>query len=158
MITFRFWVAFAVAPAVSAAVFCVYLLFSASPNAQDLLGGFLLASVVTYAHAILLGVPAMLVLGHMHRLTRLSVLVASFLIGVLPVAILISYSEITTTTGAFSVNGVWHRIGGRLTLAGWISNVEGILLCGVLGLVAGIFLWSLSGASANNALEQTRDE
>jgi hypothetical protein len=157
MTTSRFWVAFALSPAAAAAAFCVYLLLSDSPSAYDLLGGFVLASLVTYAHAIVLGLPVILILWHFRRLTRLTMLAASFLVGALPFAIFTVYSEITDTSGSATINGVAHRVDGRLTLAGWLSSIEGVLLCGAFGAVAGIFLWWLSNASANKALERARE-
>jgi hypothetical protein len=156
MTTGRFWVAFTFAPAVAAAAFCVLLILTDSPSAYDVLGGFVLASLVTYAHAIVLGLPVILILRHLHRFTRLTVVAATFLIGALPVALFTAYSQITNRSGTFTVNGVAQQVDGRLTLAGWLSNIEGVLMCGAFGAVAGIFLWWLSGASANNALEQTR--
>jgi hypothetical protein len=84
-------------------------------------------------------------------------LAASFLVGALPFAIFTVYSEITDTSGSATINGVAHRVDGRLTLAGWLSSIEGVLLCGAFGAVAGIFLWWLSNASANKALERARE-
>ena len=88
----------------------------------------MLASIVTYAHAIVLGLPAILVLRHLGRLGRSSVHSTSFLTVLFPIAIFSLYSGIRSSSG--------------------LASLEGILLCGGLGLVAGIFAvgWWLVGS------------
>jgi len=119
---------------------------------DSLLLVFFFASLVTYLHAILLGIPLAICLMRLHWLTLLRVLLAGALIGALPVSAWTIYNELRSdSASSSSFGGVEHRIDGRLTRAGWISTIEGVLMFGALGMLAGGVWWWLSGASACGA-------
>lgn len=144
----RLSLAFILAPAVPVVLYCLPGLF-AGESINRLLPFFYFGSVVTYAHAIVLGVPAALVLGRFRRLTLARVLGTAFLIGALPFTGWTIYNEVTMPPGAgYTVNSEVLRVDGQLTRSGWISVFQGIGLCGLLGLAAGLFWWWISGASA----------
>ena len=156
MTPLRTTLAFVVAPAVPAiAVTLPGVLFGA-PLASAF-SVLILASAVTYAHAIVLGVPTALVLIRTKRLTFPRVLGAAFLIGTLPYIAMITYLEITIPPGSsFTWNLEPHRIDGHLTRAGWVSIIDGVVMYGVLGLICGLIWWWIAGASANNPLQPTQ--
>lgn len=148
MSVLRLSVAFIVAPAVPVVLYCLPGLF-AGESISKLLPFIYFGSVVAYAHAILLGVPAAAILARLRRLTPGRVLAAAFLIGALPFTGWTIYNEITMPPGAgFTFNSEVLRVDGQLTTAGWISILQGIGVCGLLGLAAGLAWWWISGAYA----------
>jgi hypothetical protein len=157
MTPIRVALAFIVAPAIPAAALSIpELLFGATLKSTFPI--FILVSIVTYSHAILLGIPTVFILTRLHRLTLIRVLGTAFLIGALPVTAWTIYNEITMPLGSsYTYNWVPHRIDSQLTAAGWKSTIDGIVMCGVIGLVAGIAWWWISGASANSPLKPTHE-
>lgn len=140
----RLALAYALAPAVPAVVVCLPGILFAG-DVDGVFRMFLLASAVSYGHALVLGVPVAVVLMRRGPLTRSRVLGAGFLIGSLPLATLMAYSELVTPfSGSSSFIGVVHRIDGHLTTSAWISMVEGILTFGVYGAGAGLVWWWLA--------------
>ena len=139
---FRFVAAFLVAPAAPALLTSAPVLLTAAPS---FLVVFLLACFVTYTHAIVLGLPAALLLGRARPLGLWRVLGAAFLIGVLPFGAFNLYHELTMSPGAgYTANDVVLREDGRLTGAGLANLAAGILQCGVLGAVAGLVWWLIA--------------
>jgi len=157
MTPFRLALAFILAPAVPAIAYCLPGIVFGAPL-DSLFSVFISTSVVTYGHAILLGIPTAVVLTRLNRLTLFRVLGAAFLIGALPFAALVTYNEITMAPGLSSeFNFVPRRIDGHLTRAGWVSIIDGVVMCGIFGMIAGVVWWWVSGASAINPLQPTRE-
>ena len=106
---------------------------------------FLMACVVTYAHALLLGIPIACVLGRRNALTLPRVVFAAFLVGAMPFGAFTLYQEATMPPGAgYSANGIVIREAGRLTSAGWRQAVLSILQLGALGAAAGLVWWAIA--------------
>jgi hypothetical protein len=141
----RFTAAFLFAPSVPALIFVAPALWMGAPPASAW-SVFVLVSVVTYAHAIVLGVPSTFwLLSRRTSLTWLRVVVAAFLIGALPLGVLTLYQESTIPLGTgYEANGVVHRDNGRLTSAGLQSAVLGVLQVGGLGAVTGLVWWLIA--------------
>lgn len=153
MIRTRLLLAFALAPAIPAAIVVLPGFFFGA-SVSDVASFFCVVSVVTYGHTILLGAPLALLLIRLRRLNLRHVLVAAFLAGAVPIGAFVLYQEITMPPGSgYESNSVILRADGRLTPAGLISAITGVLQCGLLGLVAGLGWWWLLGAAANNALK-----
>ncbi len=97
------------------------------PAVLGLLGGFpfaLWSAIVTYGHAIVFGLPIYLLLRQRRWLTPSTVLIGSFLIGVIPSAI---FFAAMPRSGGFISNGVVIVENGHLTTAGLIDVVAGPL-------------------------------
>ena len=136
--------AFLVAPATPALIFVALAALANAPLAS-VWPMLALVSVVTYAHALVLGLPVAWLLNRSSSLTLLRVVVAAFLIGALPFGALTLYQEATIPRGAgYSENGVVLRDDGRLTPAGVKNAVLGVLELGGLGLAAGIIWWLIA--------------
>jgi len=151
----KFVFAFLVAPGLIAAMFCMPSLLSGD-NIQSLYSLFLITSMVTYGHAIFLGIPVVILFNKFSLFSRSLVLGTSFLIGALPVTVFTIYREITMPSGAgYISNGIVHRVDGKLTAAGWYSAIELIFFCGVLGSSAGLIWWFIARKSANNSTRST---
>jgi hypothetical protein len=157
MSALRLTFAFILAPLVPVAVYCApSLLFDANINA--LLAVVWISGLVTYGHAILLGIPAAIVLVRLRRLTLPRVLGAAFLIGAIPYTVWTIYNEVTMPPGgSFTANFEVLRIDGHLTRKGWVSIIDGIVLCGVLGMATGLVWWWIARASANKPLQPIQE-
>ncbi len=104
-----------------------------------------LVSFVTYAHAIVLGLPFTWLLSRDSPLTWLRVVIAAFLIGAVPFGSLMLYQEITISPGSGYVsNGEVLREDGRLTIAGLRSTIFGVLQTGGLGAITGFVWWLIA--------------
>lgn len=129
----RIIVAFLIAPGLTALAVGTYL------QPDMLLPYASAAAMVTYAHALLLGVPAFLLLRH--RLNAPTIAGTSFAIGALPVLILVS-----ANTGDYSmVNGKVLVEAGRTTWAGYVANLETAAVGGILGLATGVVWMAIAG-------------
>lgn len=140
----RFFAAFMVAPVTPAFIVVVPALLMGAPlpSAWTM---FALVGLVTYAHAIALGLPAVWLLSRGSSLTLLRAVGAAFVIGVLPLGGLVLYQELTMPPGAgYEANGVVLRDDGRLTGAGLWSAVSGVLQGGALGTVTGLVWWLIA--------------
>ena len=136
--------AFLIAPATPALIAVVPALLFDAPTAS-VWSLFVLTSVVTYAHAIVLGLPAAWLLSRKIPLTMLRVIVAAFLIGALPFGCLMLYQESTIPPGAgYEQNGVVLRDDGHITSAGLRNAVVGVLQSGGLGAVTGLVWWLIA--------------
>ena len=137
-------IAFVVAPATPALITVIPALFTDTP-VQSVWGMFMLVSIVTYAHAVVLGVPAALLLSRKGTLTWFRVVGAAFLIGALPLGALTLYQEFTIPPGAgYEANGVVLRTDGRLTSAGQKSAIFGVLQGGGFGAATGLVWWFIA--------------
>jgi hypothetical protein len=140
----RFIAAFMVAPATPALIAVVpgLLMGAPLPSAWTM---FALVSLVTYAHAVGLGLPAAWLLSRGSSLTLLRAVGAAFVIGVLPLGGLVVYQELTMPPGAgYEANGVVLRDDGRLTGAGLRSAVSGVVQGGALGAATGLVWWLIA--------------
>jgi hypothetical protein len=141
----RVFAAFLVAPALPAAIFVIPALLTGTPLASAWTI-VVMVSFVTYAHAIVLGLPSAWLLNRGGPLTWLRVVIAAFFIGALPFGGLTLYQEATISPGSGYVsNGVVLRDDGRLTSAGLRSAVFGVLQIGSLGAVTGLLWWLIAG-------------
>jgi hypothetical protein len=142
----RLFSALLVAPATPALVTAAPGLLSGA-SATSVLSIFAVASFVTYAHAVVLGVPAAWLLGRSSPLTLPRVVIAAFLIGALPLCGFTLHQEITMPLGAaYEANGVVIRDDGRLTSAGLRDAVAGVLMAGAFGAATGLVWWLIAKA------------
>lgn len=141
---FRVFAAFLLAPVVPVAMFVVPALFMGT-TVSSALSIAVLISFVTYAHAIVLGLPWTWLLSRRRPLTLLRVVVAAFLIGAVPFGSLTLYQEITISPGSGYVsNGEVLRADGSLTTAGLRSAIFGVLQTGGLGALTGLVWWVIA--------------
>jgi hypothetical protein len=138
----RFFTAFLIAPLAPVLLFVIPSLLT---GGSGVLGILLLASFVTYAHALILGAPVACLLVWRKQLTLWRVVGAAFLIGALPFAGFSLYQESTMSPGAgYISNGVALRENGHLTNAGLRSAVFSVLQCGLLGSATGFVWWLIA--------------
>jgi len=129
----RIVAAFLIAPGLTALVVGMFL------RLDEFLAYASVAAVVTYAHALILGLPAYLLLRN--RLNVPTVAGASFAIGALPVFVLASINM-----GDYSmVNGKVLVEGGRTTWAGYVANLDTATVGGLLGLATGAIWLAIAG-------------
>jgi len=146
----RLILASAVAPAVPALILSAFIVgMTIAAGNFDRLGSDVafvafFAGVVSYAHAIVLGIPVALWLGRNGRLTLLPVLAYSALIGALPYSILMTWWELDENTGSVSFDGVAHTIDGTLTLDGWLNHAQVVLMFAGYGIASGLVWWWLA--------------
>ncbi len=95
------------------------------------------ASIVAFIHALALGLPAALALRHFGKLNLPYVLGGSFLIGALPVPLLVMLSRGSV---------------GALREAALLFGS-----CGILGLIAGYTWFCIADLSPDNSSERTRE-
>src|SRR5688572_25282811 len=93
-----------------------------------------IAAVVTFGHALVLGVPAYALLRHRGWLKPVAVLTASFLIGSIPVFAVLT----TNAAGDMTAGGVILVESGRITAAGHRENAQIAAIGGVIGAAAGV--------------------
>jgi hypothetical protein len=140
----RVFAAFLFAPVVPAAIFVVPNLLMGA-TVSNALSIVVLVSFVTYAHAIILGLPSAWLLSRGSPLTWLRVVVAAFLIGAVPFGALTLHQGITFSSGSGYVsNGEVLREDGRLTIAGLRSAILGVLQTGGLGAITGLVWWLIA--------------
>jgi hypothetical protein len=110
-----------------------------------------LAGLVTYAHAVLLGLPAAWALSRVGPLTLLRVVVAAFAVGAMPFGAFTLYQEVTMPLGSgYVADGVVLRENGHLTAAGLQSALVGIVEAGIFGAIAGLVWWFVAKPTARN--------
>jgi hypothetical protein len=136
--------AFIVAPSLLPAIFL-------------LLGGYpfaLWSAIVTYGHALLLGVPIFLWLRGRRWATPSHVLIGAFLIGAIPAAILFAAMP---RSGSFTADGIFLTESGRLTQAGVTELVATVLGLGILGALSGIVWLLIAGTNWRGAKKASSD-
>ncbi len=130
--------AFAMAPAVLAVL--VALLFLSWSAILPIMA-------VTYAHALVLGVPAFLLFRHRPWFGSAAVLIASFAIGLIPTAVIQFW--VSSFVG-FRQSGTDVLVeNGVITAAGVRSAVEMSVYAGLLGLAGGTVWLLIAGGPAN---------
>ena len=108
---------------------------------------FFVANVlfVAFAHVMLLGIPAFLLLRKWKRLHVRTISSAGFIAGAVPVAAF-SWPLRRDWTG-FSSGGNYHGHyvrfieDGTFTLYGWLSYVESVATFGLLGVLGAVVFW-----------------
>lgn len=108
----------------------------------------ILVFVVAMAHAVVLGLPAALVLLRKGRESALTALVAGFLIGALPLGLFFALSQPADFS---SVGGVPTSVQGIRTASGWIGIVQTAATLGVLGAIGGLSAWLCWKLTRQNA-------
>lgn len=143
------WFAIAVATLVSASVvpvvlLCVSLAIADWQDVKEGLPFFYISLLVSLAWVVALGLPAFFLLRFLRRERIATLLVAGFVSGGLPLAILRwpldsgSQSSYSTTWHGESVDMVKS---GVPTLYGWLSYLEGVAITGVLGAISAATFW-----------------
>lgn len=94
---------------------------------------------VALAHAVLLGVPAYLLLRPRLRVGFIACCIGGFAVGAVPLGILGLFT-MTMLTSA-STGGTPTVVNHVPTLAGWIEYAEGVGWAGLLGLIGGVAFW-----------------
>jgi len=97
------------------------------------------AAAVALAHAVVLGLPAYLVLRWFGRTRWWVSLVCGFTVGALPFAIY--FSPFDNAAGFSQVGDKVLVQDGVTTLAGWIDYAESIGGLGLLGMAGGLAAW-----------------
>ena len=140
----QIFAAFFIAPALPGFVLAGAAIWMGTPISSA--GSMLvLASIVTYAHAVVLGLPTAWLLYRYGPPTWVRVVVAAFLIGALPFACLTLYQESTISPGeGYEANGVVLRQDGHLTDAGMRSAILGVLQLGGVGAITGLLWWLIA--------------
>lgn len=123
-------------------------------------GGFLLALMVTSAHAVVLGLPLFLLLHLRGWVNATTAIVGGFVVGVLPIAAFtwpLNYPEFKTS--AWVGNYGQTIVDGAPTPAGWQQYADGALFFGGFGAFAGLifwaYLWLRRRMSPNNLMQPT---
>ena len=121
---------------------------------------FLVALMITSAHAVLLGLPLFLLLQMRGWVNVISAVAGGFLIGVLPVAAFtwpLRYPELQTS--AWAGNYGQTMVDGVPTLAGWQQYFDAALFFGGFGASAGLafwaYLWLRRRMSPSNLMQPT---
>jgi hypothetical protein len=102
-----------------------------------------IAWLVCLLHLILIGAPVFLLLKRRNGLRWVSVSLAGFLAGAVPLG-LIGYPA---RQDGYSSGATWHGKyvefyqGGEPTRYAWFSHFESCLLWGTLGVIAAVVLW-----------------
>ena len=143
------WFAVAVATFSSASVvpvilLCVSLVIADWQDIKQVLPVFYIPLLVSLAWVVVLGLPAFFLLRFLRRERITTLLMAGFVTGGLPLAIL-GWPLDPGSRSSFSTS--WH---GQLvdmvkdgvpTLYGWLSYLEGVAVTGVLGAISAATFW-----------------
>ncbi|MFZ6749353.1 hypothetical protein [Undibacterium sp. Ren11W] len=132
-------------------VFFVPTLFNgADILSMDVLRMSLFASVIATPFVILVGIPSLLILRRLNRLSSFIFAVIGFVVSSAAVALL---GWPGFTYSGYSSGGNWHGryvhfvVDGVTTTYGWLNYIEGVLMFGLHGLVGAIvlhFVWRCS--------------
>jgi hypothetical protein len=106
------------------------------------------ALVVAFAaaHLVVLGLPLFYLLWRFGRLSWLTVGLAGFFTGLIPIAVL---GWPLRTGSGFSSGGTWHGqyrefvVNGVPTMFGWLQYVEGLIFFGLHGLAGALAFYSV---------------
>ncbi|WP_300300411.1 hypothetical protein [Ferrovibrio sp.] len=104
------------------------------------------AFAVAFSHAVLLGIPLFLLVQARGLFNFFSAVAGGFLIGILPLGILIF--PINISGGSSSIDGVLMISDGLPTYAGWMGYFETILISGLFGALGGFAFWLTLKCSA----------
>jgi hypothetical protein len=100
-----------------------------------------IAFIIALVHAIALGLPGYLLLRRKNLVRWWTSGVCGFVVGCVPAAIITI--PIQLSNASFKADGVPMIVNGVVTLAGWISYIEGVLEFGAYGLSGGLAAWSV---------------
>lgn len=95
--------------------------------------------IVALGHVVVFGLPAAIVLQRLRLANIVTALIAGFLIGALPFALLMALSS----TGNLSIDGVVTVLDGRRTTAGWIELAKAAGVFGLFGTAGGLTAWAI---------------
>lgn len=106
---------------------------------------FLLPLVISFAHVFFLGIPAFFLGLYLRKIRWWSTIIASFIVGALPIAILtwpLRYPELQTTSRrAEGESIVYTMVDGMPTATGWSDYITLFTIAGMFGVVGGIAFW-----------------
>lgn len=111
-------------------------------------GFALLAFIVAFGHALLLGLPAALIFQKRGRDGILTAVAVGFLLGALPIGVLLALSG---PPDFASVDRVPTAIRGVRTGAGWVSIIQASGALGLFGAVGGLSAWAVWRIAARRA-------
>jgi hypothetical protein len=100
------------------------------------------AFVLCLAHALVLGLPCVLLLRAKDRLGIVSCAIAGFLVGAVPLGAFALTSMFVTHSA--SIDGTSTVVNGVPTLAGWIHYAHTVGVLGLFGLAGGLTFWAVS--------------
>jgi hypothetical protein len=131
----------ALAPALVAGL--SFIVLGASPRLALRLAAF--ALLLALAHVILLGIPAVLLLQRLHRISWVSSVLAGLMIGALPTAVWawpLRHAERGVTASDWNGHAlVATVVNGVPTWAGWMQYARLVALAGAFGAVGGVAFW-----------------
>lgn len=105
--------------------------------------------VVCLAHALVLGLPSVLLLRAIDRLGIVPCAVAGFFVGAVPFGLLALSSMFGVRSA--STGGTPTVVNGVPTLAGWIEYVHSVGFIGLFGLAGGLTFWTVAHVSGLSA-------
>ena len=118
-------------------------------------GFFIICFAISTAHVVALGVPAYFLLRWRRLFRWWSTLLAGFVLGAIPVAV-ISWPLRYASPGSFSSSdGVPTMVNGIPTMAGWLQYAGGVSFFGACGLVAAAAFCAIHVMSPNNSSKPT---
>jgi hypothetical protein len=116
--------------------------------------------LVTAAHAVVLGVPAFLLLWYLKRINWFSTTIAGFVLGCIPVGVFawpLRYASPGSSSAHWSGGHmVQTMVNGVPTFAGWLSWARLVGFFGLLGACGGLAFWFVWRSHANNSIQRTR--
>lgn len=136
----RIGMAFAVAPFTPALLTVPFILLSS--GSTQALPWIALVSAVSYAHALVLGLPLFVLLKRFRLLGFLSTVSAGFLIGFAPAAAL--YFLAPRDGVSASAGNVPTIVNGKLTDAGIMGGLELAFWAGCFGLLVAFTFWPIA--------------
>lgn len=112
-----------------------------------------LCLVVSTAAVLVIGAPAYLALRGRPGLRWWGAWLAGFFLAAIPFGLL-SFPHLTPNPGEFmAVNGVKRVVHGVPTLAGWINDLEGVVLFGACGTLSSAVFWAVSGTGRRKPVQ-----
>lgn len=105
----------------------------------------LFAALFAFPFIVIIGIPSLIILRRFKRLSWLSMGAIGFIAAALPLAIFSG-----SNNSGYSSSGDWYGtpvdfvVNGQNTLYGWLNDIQGILFCGLHGLIGALvfyFVW-----------------
>ena len=136
------------------------LLLGADISPKDLFGIPLFAALFAAPFVVVIGIPALLLLRRVNRLSWLSLGIVGFIVAALPFA----FSGWSDSVG-YSSGGNWYGtpvdfvVNGQKTIYGWLSYFQSIIFFGLHGLAGALafyFTWRRS-LGPNYAIKVTAE-
>jgi hypothetical protein len=136
-----------------AAIAAAFLLAALIPTfiVGTLMQSLAVAAVVlgiALGHAVVIGLPLFLILRRRGRVNVLTSIAAGFIAGTIPMGIF-TWPFRPGSRSSSSFNNVPLIVDGMPTLAGWIAYIEGWIIPGSLGAIAGLACWLILKLSGN---------